>query len=269
MKFTGHERDDDPAGGNNPLDYMHARYYDGAMARFLSMDVVGSTPKEATVAWNCYAYAADNPLQWRDANGLWIIGATDFHKQIATTYAKSATFRSVYDAVNHNPNVVQQLTSGWPIGSDRAETKIVPSQAAGLAVKTTIPPKPQSVNGPAIGHEIQHGAELAQYGSIRKAPGAYQNFNAGAMGYWETTVAKAIEAQIADEVKESKESGQLTPAQELDVFGPSQRFDHMDGRQQGRCATDPSCFKTVPPVTTDQNSSTQSDDDDEDDDNEP
>src|ERR1051325_238202 len=37
LKFTGHERDVDPAGGASPLDYMHARYYRAEWGRFLAV----------------------------------------------------------------------------------------------------------------------------------------------------------------------------------------------------------------------------------------
>ena len=33
LKFTGHERDGDIAGGNTTLDYMHARYYSSSAGR--------------------------------------------------------------------------------------------------------------------------------------------------------------------------------------------------------------------------------------------
>src|SRR5207244_701646 len=39
MKFTGHERDSDPTSDSgNPLDYMHARFYNPGVGRFLSVD---------------------------------------------------------------------------------------------------------------------------------------------------------------------------------------------------------------------------------------
>jgi len=68
MKFTGHERDDDPAGGTIPLDYMHARYYTPDIARFLSVDVHPGNP-HAPQSWNRYIYARGNPTKFMDPDG--------------------------------------------------------------------------------------------------------------------------------------------------------------------------------------------------------
>lgn len=68
MKFTGHERDDDPAGDTNPLDYMHARYYAPSLLRFLSVDRASGTPA-APQSWNRYTYARNSPLKAVDPDG--------------------------------------------------------------------------------------------------------------------------------------------------------------------------------------------------------
>ena len=62
-QFTGHERD---ATG---LDYMHARYYNPFMGRFLSVDPAGSNPYKPQT-WNRYAYTLNNPLRYTDPRGL-------------------------------------------------------------------------------------------------------------------------------------------------------------------------------------------------------
>jgi RHS repeat-associated protein len=69
-KFTGHERDHDPAGESvAELDYMHARYYNAALGRFSSSDRAegdAATPR----SWNRYAYVEDNPMNFTDPDGL-------------------------------------------------------------------------------------------------------------------------------------------------------------------------------------------------------
>ena len=66
LKFTGHERD-----LPGTLDYMHARYYDGMMGRFLSVDP--ALPLKATMkspqAWNRYAYVRNDPARKIDPDG--------------------------------------------------------------------------------------------------------------------------------------------------------------------------------------------------------
>ena len=76
-KFTGQEYDVDTG-----LSYMNARYYDGAIARFISQDpleIVGfqTTDQQKFVSvisnpqnWNTYSYALNNPLVATDPSGL-------------------------------------------------------------------------------------------------------------------------------------------------------------------------------------------------------
>ena len=68
LKFTGHERDDDPAGDANPLDYMHARYYTPSLARFLAVDRASGTPG-GPQSWNRYTYALNSPVKAIDPDG--------------------------------------------------------------------------------------------------------------------------------------------------------------------------------------------------------
>jgi len=73
LKFTSHERDlNGPATSEDRdyLDYMHARFYNPNVGRFLSVDPqrldrVTTTPQ----AWNRYAYALNNPLKYVDPDG--------------------------------------------------------------------------------------------------------------------------------------------------------------------------------------------------------
>jgi|GEM_PF-5693852 len=67
MKFTGHERDI-VASDNNSLDYMHARFYNGNLGRFLSIDPIGGDAF-LPQSWNRYSYVANNPLNRTDPSG--------------------------------------------------------------------------------------------------------------------------------------------------------------------------------------------------------
>jgi len=71
LRFTGHERDDDPAGGDSPLDYMRARYYALRASRFLSLDPLADTAgnKSAPQRWNKYVYVENKPLIMTDPSG--------------------------------------------------------------------------------------------------------------------------------------------------------------------------------------------------------
>ena len=63
-KFTGKERDPDMG-----VDYFGARFYQGAMARFYSPDSPSYSCHENPQSWNLYAYALNNPVTFRDADG--------------------------------------------------------------------------------------------------------------------------------------------------------------------------------------------------------
>ena len=64
-KFTGKELDDEPVGSGLNLYYFGARYYDGAIGQWLSVD-----PKTKKYPmWSPYNYGLDNPLRFIDPNG--------------------------------------------------------------------------------------------------------------------------------------------------------------------------------------------------------
>ena len=64
-KYTGHERDFE-----SNLDYMHARYYNNFLGRFLSPDPKRILTSEySPLKWNKYTYALNNPIYFVDPNG--------------------------------------------------------------------------------------------------------------------------------------------------------------------------------------------------------
>lgn len=77
--FIG-ERQDDETG----LLYLHARYYDPTLGRFLQPDTLD--PDIAGVDVNRYAYALDDPINKSDPNGHYIESAWDY-ASLALGYA--------------------------------------------------------------------------------------------------------------------------------------------------------------------------------------
>jgi len=70
MKFTGHERDlRDGSNTTDDLDYMHARYYNPNLGRFLSVDPGRDSEPRMPQSWNCFAYVRGNPLVGIDSDG--------------------------------------------------------------------------------------------------------------------------------------------------------------------------------------------------------
>jgi RHS repeat-associated protein len=91
--FTGHERDFN--GGTSSqnseyLDYMHARYYKGALGRFLTVDPSAEAVMiERSASWNRYSYGQGNPIASLDPNGAILIFATGKGREYYEEYLKN------------------------------------------------------------------------------------------------------------------------------------------------------------------------------------
>jgi RHS repeat-associated protein len=71
LKFTGHERDLGVSwSAADDLDYMHARFYNPQVGRFMSVDPSTKSwnPKQPQ-SWNGYSYTHNNPLNFIDPDG--------------------------------------------------------------------------------------------------------------------------------------------------------------------------------------------------------
>lgn len=263
-QFTGHERD------NFQLDYMHARYYDPLMGRFLSVDNASGEAGNPQ-SWNRYAYAHNNPLKNIDPDGNVVIGATTFRREIAAAYANSAQFRATYDEANQNRNIVVRLTlvgrmtNNTRAGTEPISSTLVPIRTAGGSLMRTaqgdlvVRPKayrttlPVGSTGAVIGHELMHANEGFTFGYASRrnggllplAPGTRVNTTATTANAYETVLAQQNESQIRQEMQGGNAA--LTPEQEADVFGASEQFDRMSRTDQTRCSTDATCFTSPLP----------------------
>lgn len=100
LKFTGHESDIDT--GDNARLYMHARYENPTMGRFLSVDPDLSLARalHQPQSWNRYAYVENNPLKFNDPTGKFI-GFDDALELFAIAYMAIS-----------NPQVAQEISQG-------------------------------------------------------------------------------------------------------------------------------------------------------------
>lgn len=71
-RFAGHTRDYFGVldAGNNYLDYMHARYYDPTVGRFMSVDPILGEPSRPQT-WNRYSYVNNSPINLVDPTGMY------------------------------------------------------------------------------------------------------------------------------------------------------------------------------------------------------
>jgi RHS repeat-associated protein len=92
--YTGQRQDEDG------LIYLHARYYDPVIGRFISPDPTVPTPR--TVGLNRYAYAGNDPINQTDIDGLGLFSKIKkVFKKVFKSIGKAVT--KVIDAVGRVP----------------------------------------------------------------------------------------------------------------------------------------------------------------------
>jgi RHS repeat-associated protein len=98
---------DDPETG---LTYLNARYYDPILARFISPDWFD--PTQPGVGTNRYAYAANNPVAYKDPSGnVAQIGAGAYYAGSALIAAIAAYF-AADDQIDRSDNGRRDYSSG-------------------------------------------------------------------------------------------------------------------------------------------------------------
>jgi RHS repeat-associated protein len=117
LKFTGHQRDLAP-GDVHVLDYMHARYYDGAVGRFLAVDPELHADRAVRLPqkWNRYAYALNNPILNIDPDGRDEEIAANSNVEAIKTYLTELVRRpgglAQFMAVVNDHNFKHRMTTG-------------------------------------------------------------------------------------------------------------------------------------------------------------
>lgn len=107
LKFTGHERDKNGEGGEDDLDYLHARYYSPTWGRFLSVDpAMESAEPLRAQSWNRNNYARGNPTKWTDPLGETVSLAELTPPQISTLLKKLEEFTGNEYAVTEDGRLV-------------------------------------------------------------------------------------------------------------------------------------------------------------------
>jgi RHS repeat-associated protein len=100
--YTGHYRD-----VGTGLVYMQQRYYDPAIGRFVSVDLVAV--REGGDNFNRYNYGANNPYKYVDPDGREIRyfqqGEEEIRAQIAAAKASTPEIRQMIEALENSPNV--------------------------------------------------------------------------------------------------------------------------------------------------------------------
>ncbi|MEO8383368.1 MAG: RHS repeat-associated core domain-containing protein [Acidobacteriota bacterium] len=148
-KFTGHERD--TVADRPPLDYMHARYYEGRLGRFLSVDPVLDVKRavRSPQMWNRYSYVVNNPINRIDPDGRLVqLAGTDEERKKALELIKANLREQDRKYVTMNKNGVLSVDSkakgglGLSMLRDLATNKATVNVSLGLTATEKMAPGP-------------------------------------------------------------------------------------------------------------------------------
>jgi len=125
MKFTSHEREfygDLNVDNTDYLDYMHARYYNPNMGRFLSVDPVLGTPGNPQ-SWNRYAYVRNRPLTLTDPKGLWAAACrgNDMECQMAAAFFEGRRVQAEHSGSRR----VREAAKAWGARDDAHDKRVL------------------------------------------------------------------------------------------------------------------------------------------------
>jgi hypothetical protein len=180
-------------------------------------------------------------MKYVDPDGEDIVVASGLRNTVASSYARSATFRRLYDSLNKDRGVLVKVWLGGLIRArTRAETKVEARKTVvtdsgrtdkATIIRTTIP---VGAGGATIGHEFQHGDELRANADIKKAPDAYQS-GSGVEGDVETRRAVQAGETIAAELQDPSDDIELTQEQMDEIFEASDANPGCAEGKKGAC----------------------------------
>jgi RHS repeat-associated protein len=125
-------------------DYLHARYYDLRLGRFLSVDPNVDVEKNLREPqrWNRYAYVTNNPMKYADPDGrdktIYFLGG--LNHQITAYEEVSELQDFVQSEAGYSLNVRSQMSRSELLGSlrslDSTDIAVVNAHSGGLNLQT-------------------------------------------------------------------------------------------------------------------------------------
>jgi RHS repeat-associated protein len=218
MKFTGHERDI-AAGDNHSVDYMHARFYNPNLGRFLELDRGHPHPTQPQ-SWLRYSYARNNPASYFDPDGRDVYVRADLEPAAQYGIMYSPTFHAQFDQQQTDHRIKVVLLSEFTAESGtRAHSVQAPlvTDCNGVVVSAGetvfIPLSFISIADQAarIAHEMNHLSEdIAKGLNIEERaelhdPAIRPNPSAGPY-HWESSTVQDFERIVQRELREHGDS---------------------------------------------------------------
>jgi RHS repeat-associated protein len=154
-RYAGHHRDFLTGAGmetDEYLDYMHARYYDPGMGRFLSVDPGKDWDPKQPQSWNMYAYVRNNPVRFTDPTGKYVCrgdaaaGGCDTIERgldrmreaaagLKNSDPRKAALQAVIKAYGKQGDDTSKISTVWINPRNANGTPVLPSNVNGQAGK--------------------------------------------------------------------------------------------------------------------------------------
>ncbi len=174
LEYTGQERDSYNVGSSpGPVtlpDYIHARYYDSARGRFLSMDPLLGNPHRPQT-WNRYVYTENNPILLTDPTGacptcilesLFEVAGNELADELANSAAQAGL--GAYVVWSSSEDIPKADPNGKPTGDEAPP--LLGSSGTKVDSKTLWPPKDrQNEDGTRV--DVENHPESKRPGQVQ------------------------------------------------------------------------------------------------------
>lgn len=176
-RFTGKERDSESG-----LDNFGARYNSSQYGRFMTPDSASYSNRKNPQSWNLYAYALNNPVTFRDADGHKVdcldhvaqcqqdaARSTGNNVQVQTVHDKPNWFQRLFhmEGTTHNYLAMSGDTSSFAPGSNAAKLADLIADPRTVSVSYNVSPsnqptpsffgQPTYINGGSTSYTAQQG----------------------------------------------------------------------------------------------------------------
>ncbi len=142
------------------LDYMHARYYNPMIGRFLSVDPVGGSVGSSQ-SWNMYAYVLNSPMNFVDPTGELISFANGASEEAFWDYwdaldVDSQEYQNLMQLEDSEIDFVVNLTD---TGGNAEGSVTFDGEKVSINVDPARPNEDASLQS-RFAHEFQHGVQV-------------------------------------------------------------------------------------------------------------